>query len=771
MTFINPALAFAGLACIALPILIHLLMRRRRRPIPWAAMRFLMEAYKRQKRRLTLEQLLLLAARCLLIALVAIAIGRPVLGEAGLLGQGAGGRTLYILFDDSLTSAVQSPDSSVPSPRSSDAPADPLVELKRRASGLLAQLDASRGDRAALITLAAPAQAIITPASSDLEAVRRAIAAIEPTAARSDVHAAIDTVRRMTNGDDAGRTLVAMVSSMRAGAINASRPLPALEMRGASMLVVGEANSPVSNTAITSVEPLRRVVLAEDDEPASITLRVAIERFGPGVSTSATTALSARTGSGAESHTLVPWSEGQRTATASIAIVTPPGVGTALLRGERTVPISLRAQTPGDLLSLDDERTVVVTRQRSLRVGLQGEGGRSNVTRSIDQLVPADWLRLALAPDSRGPADDDVATIRTIDLDTPALVPARLGGLDALVLTRPDLLDAPTWARLADFARGGRLVLVTPPSELPSHAWADAMIAAFDLPWQVQRQSIELAPAASPVVPSEPPTTDVLRVLRSELASLLAPVNISRMLAISAPPENALLAMPDGRPLLLIARMGNDRPSDSNETSSAEADERTPTISNEAERASGAVGTIALLAVAPDLSWTDLPARPLMVPLAQELVRQGVASSRPASEAIAGAITPPADARELRDESGAVRWSTGPSAERTPRLLSALDEAGRTIAVVAVQPDTRASDTSLADPGVWSAWLTSVTGNAPEREANTAGTPTTLSQQRDNAGESLALTLLLCAAAVAVFELALARFASHATIARGEAGA
>src|SRR4051812_6958961 len=105
MTFLNPSLAFAGLACISLPILIHLLMRRRRKPIVWAAMRFLMEAYKRHKRRLRLEQLLLLAARCLLVALIGLALGRPLLRAAGVIG-GRGAIVAYLLVDNSLTGSA-----------------------------------------------------------------------------------------------------------------------------------------------------------------------------------------------------------------------------------------------------------------------------------------------------------------------------------------------------------------------------------------------------------------------------------------------------------------------------------------------------------------------------------------------------------------------------------------------------------------------------------------------------------------------------------------
>lgn len=41
MTFISPWLAMAGAAAMALPILIHLFLRRRQKPIEWAAMELL----------------------------------------------------------------------------------------------------------------------------------------------------------------------------------------------------------------------------------------------------------------------------------------------------------------------------------------------------------------------------------------------------------------------------------------------------------------------------------------------------------------------------------------------------------------------------------------------------------------------------------------------------------------------------------------------------------------------------------------------------------
>ena len=72
MTFVTGGLALAGLAATAIPIIIFLLWRQRRTPVPWAAMRFLLEAFRKHRRRLQVEQLLLLAVRCLIVALQTI---------------------------------------------------------------------------------------------------------------------------------------------------------------------------------------------------------------------------------------------------------------------------------------------------------------------------------------------------------------------------------------------------------------------------------------------------------------------------------------------------------------------------------------------------------------------------------------------------------------------------------------------------------------------------------------------------------------------------
>ncbi|MBP5320026.1 MAG: BatA domain-containing protein [Kiritimatiellae bacterium] len=76
MLFLNPYLLLALLG-VAVPVLIHLFNRRNAREIPWGAMRFLLDSLMRRRRSLLLEEMLLLAVRCLLVGAAVLAFARP----------------------------------------------------------------------------------------------------------------------------------------------------------------------------------------------------------------------------------------------------------------------------------------------------------------------------------------------------------------------------------------------------------------------------------------------------------------------------------------------------------------------------------------------------------------------------------------------------------------------------------------------------------------------------------------------------------------------
>ncbi len=74
-----------GLAGIALPVIAHLLSRKKYDLVEWGAMQFL-ELDPSAKRKIRLEELLLLLVRIGLVAMIAIALARPWIGSQWLGG-------------------------------------------------------------------------------------------------------------------------------------------------------------------------------------------------------------------------------------------------------------------------------------------------------------------------------------------------------------------------------------------------------------------------------------------------------------------------------------------------------------------------------------------------------------------------------------------------------------------------------------------------------------------------------------------------------------
>src|ERR1043166_9513840 len=83
MGFFNPGLLWFALGG-AIPIIIHLLHRQKFKRIRWAAMEFLLAALKKTRRRLQLENLILLLLRIAVMILLALAVARPFFHEAPL---------------------------------------------------------------------------------------------------------------------------------------------------------------------------------------------------------------------------------------------------------------------------------------------------------------------------------------------------------------------------------------------------------------------------------------------------------------------------------------------------------------------------------------------------------------------------------------------------------------------------------------------------------------------------------------------------------------
>ncbi len=100
MSFLAPIL-LAGMALVALPIVLHLVMRREPKRVEFPALRFVRKRQSTNQTRLKLRHWLLLALRCAFILLLALALARPVLRGSGLLANGSAGLAAALVVDTS----------------------------------------------------------------------------------------------------------------------------------------------------------------------------------------------------------------------------------------------------------------------------------------------------------------------------------------------------------------------------------------------------------------------------------------------------------------------------------------------------------------------------------------------------------------------------------------------------------------------------------------------------------------------------------------------
>ncbi len=279
---------------------------------------------------------------------------------------------------------------------------------------------------------------------------------------------------------------------------------------------------------------------------------------------------------------------------------------------------------------------------------------------------------------------------------------ALLRGFDVIAVTRPDLLDAQGWQRVRESLRDGAMLLVTPPSNEVTHTWFDGMASALGLGWTVSREAQAFAPAATLSADRTGSGTADPLALVPELADLVRPVTVSRALRIEegvlrpgAAPFDVVLRLSDGSPLIVLAEAG--------EQESGE---------NGRAAARGGGGLVCVWLASPDLAWTDLPTKPLMVPLVQELVRQGVSRSIIPRSFIAGrGVQLPRGAAELLALSGdgaALRVDASGRPTTPVRHAGAYrvrGSDGASLGVVAVNADTGASATDPTPPEAIERWL------------------------------------------------------------------
>lgn len=107
--FINAGLA-AGVALAALPVVLHLFMRQTPKRLVFPALRLIQERQRRSRKKLRIKNWLLLLARVLLLALMALALARPRVNSTTTLGDREVPTAMALVFDTSLSMAYNQQD-------------------------------------------------------------------------------------------------------------------------------------------------------------------------------------------------------------------------------------------------------------------------------------------------------------------------------------------------------------------------------------------------------------------------------------------------------------------------------------------------------------------------------------------------------------------------------------------------------------------------------------------------------------------------------------
>lgn len=210
IAFLAPGLFFAGAALVAVPILIHLLNRRRYRVVQWAAMEYLLRALKKNRRRLKFESLLLLLTRCALLLLLGAALARPFgcadNGLAALAGHKSGLHVFVI--DNGYAMSYRADRPSAPTN---------LDQAKIIAKQIISRL--SGGSEAVVVLTTSADQfdaaAAMPSPTYDLEAAIAMVDRIRQSYAATDMPTALDRARRVAEAIFPTKTLYILDDSTR----------------------------------------------------------------------------------------------------------------------------------------------------------------------------------------------------------------------------------------------------------------------------------------------------------------------------------------------------------------------------------------------------------------------------------------------------------------------------------------------------------------------------------------------------------------------------
>lgn len=399
MIFLNPFL-LAGLAAAAIPVLIHLINRRRPRELPFSSLALLKDLQATTMQRVKLKERLLLLLRVLALACLALGFARPIL-EGPLARIGEAPVSFALVVDNSLSMLRRGQGGTL------------LDEAKTRASSVAESM--RPGDEVFLVPTGLAPGARPEPLRTR-DALLDALAGLDAQAGAVPLTRTLDRAAALLeSARHPARTLVAITDAQAATITDSSTTRVPFGGRTVLVRVGGDAPP---NAAVVGARVLTPIVEAG----GPVEVEVTVAAFG-----------------GEARRVGVSLREGVRRV-AEASVIVRPGARAAVRM--RFTPVArgwlgVTAEVDADAFPADDARALIVRVPDLRRILLvRGPSGR--------------YVDAVLAPGlvaGRAPFDVDEA-------GAASLARVELGDYDAIVLAgAPIPTDAA--AALARYVRGG----------------------------------------------------------------------------------------------------------------------------------------------------------------------------------------------------------------------------------------------------------------------------------------------------------------------------
>ena len=650
-TFLNGAFLFATLAAL-LPLLIHLISRRRVSTVDFSSLRFLKELERKRIRRVRLRQILLLIVRSLIILAAALALARPTL-KGTLAGGGAHARTSVAIVVDDSASMTRAPGGG-----------DLLSEARAAAREIAGLLD--DGDQAFLVAAGDPARAVLGEGTFSPDVLLEAVNAMEARDVGTDYSGAVDLALGLLGASrNLNRELYVLGDLQRAG----------WTRRAGDSSSQGVGVPEGGTEARGSDDGPRAYLLPFDGPTANLGLSsVDVERKHGG--TAGLFSVSARVSSydRRSGEVLVKlFIDGEQAGQAGINV---DRGASAVARFAVTVDESEWhegwVELPPDALDADNRCFFVIPAARLTEVLLvrpdlaQGLDDADYIERALDPTTERRRFSVSVVPmNALSHQDDD---------RFPVVILADVGRLDD---------DAERWVRRHVVDGGGVFIVLGNRTDV--RFWNAGLlpeVVGVEIRAPVERpEGVRIAPALQ-----GHPLLDGL-VFGERLIDDMV---VRRAFDVRAVNVEEVLELPGIGPALVLSRTVAD---------GAASDPALPR------------GEVAVLMTGIDPSWNDLPRSGFIVPLTHRLVeRLSRASSRPASATVGEDLVAwlgesPAGRVEVDTPGGRTLTAelrpTGPLSAVVERVaepgIYRFHAGGRTAALGAVNMDPGESDLAAAD--------------------------------------------------------------------------